>query len=119
MYLFQAKIPKSSYFKRASLFGFYYYYMGIFSAVQILSTLGYLIGNIACRTGSAITSDIIEVSITFGSCESIILSYVLVFLRFKHPVLRMNLKKTCNFKKQPFLMADEEEGEEIWLGSLI
>lgn len=83
MYLFQAKIPKSSYFKRASLFGFYYYYMGIFCAVQILSTLGYLTGNIACRTGSAITSEIIEISITFGSCESIILSYVLVFLRFK------------------------------------
>jgi hypothetical protein len=59
MYLFQAKIPKSSYFKRASHFGFYYYYMGIFSAIQILSTLGFLTGNIACRLGSSVTSKII------------------------------------------------------------
>lgn len=92
MYMFQAKVPKNTYFKRASVFGYYYYYMGLFSAIQILGTISYLIGNIACRTGSSFTAQIIEVSISFGSCESIALSFVLMALRFSHPLLKMKLK---------------------------
>lgn len=59
MYMFRAKVPKSSYFQKASVFGYYYYYMGLFSVIQALNTIGYLIGNISCRTGTGVTGKII------------------------------------------------------------
>lgn len=59
MYTFKTKVPKNAYFQKVSVFGFYYYYMGFFAIIQILSTVGYLVGNIACRTGSSTSDDII------------------------------------------------------------
>lgn len=119
MYMFSSKVPKSSYFKRASIFGFYYYYMGFYSVVQILSTLGYLIGNIACRSGSSFTAEIISISITFGSCVSIVLSFVLMGLRFSHPLVRMNIKKIFRSKKANLNISEENENEYVWLGQLV
>lgn len=108
MWMFRAKIPRSTYFQKASVFGYYYYYMGLFSVIQIFNTIGYLIGNVACRTGQEVTDKIIEVSITFGTCESVLLSFVLMALRFSHPVLRMKIKKMFRRKMKPGTNAEEE-----------
>lgn len=52
-----------------------------------------MVGNIACRAGSSYSSEIIKVSLTFASCFSVLLSYILIFLRFSHPIVRINIKK--------------------------
>jgi hypothetical protein len=49
MYVFGTKIPKNSYFKKVSVFGYYYYYMGLYSSIQLLTTVGYLTSFAACR----------------------------------------------------------------------
>lgn len=93
MHSFQARVPRNTYFKQVAVFGYYYYYMGLFCAIQLLSSVGYLVGNIACRSGSQYTSNIIDISVTFGSCESILLSYVLIFMRLAHPVMWAKIKR--------------------------
>jgi hypothetical protein len=49
MYVFGAKIPKNSYFKKVPVFKYYYYYMGFYSFIQVLGTVGYLAPFIACQ----------------------------------------------------------------------
>lgn len=93
MIMFKSKIPKSTYFKKVSVFGFYYYYMGCFIVIQAISSTGYLVGNIACLLNSSAASNIILISTTFATCSSILLSYVLMGLRFAHPLLRMKIRK--------------------------
>ena len=92
MIMFQSKIPKNSYFKKISVFGYYFYYMGIFSFIQIFNTVAYMVGNIACRSGLDYTSDIVKISLIIGNCFSLSLSFVLIFLRFGHPILRIKIK---------------------------
>lgn len=99
MVMFKKKIPKSSYFKKVSVFGYYYYYMGFFITIQLLSSIGYLLGNIACQLNSSIASTLISIATTFGTCQSIVLSYVLMALRFSHPLLKMKMRK-CLFKRK-------------------
>lgn len=99
MVMFKKKIPKSTYFKKVSVFGFYYYYMGFFIVIQAISSTWYLIGNIACLLNSSTAPTLILISTTFGSCSSIVLSYVLMSLRFAHPLLRMKIKKAIERKR--------------------
>lgn len=68
MVMFKNKIPKSSYFKKVSVFGYYYYYMGFFIAIQLLSSTAYLLGSIACQLNASIANTMITISTTFGSC---------------------------------------------------
>ena len=39
MYKFKQKIPKNSYFQNQAVFGYYYYYMGIFAFSQFLQSM--------------------------------------------------------------------------------
>lgn len=113
MLQFRAKIPRNDYFQKVAVFGYYYYYMGMFSLIQVATTISFMVGNIACRTGSPYSSHIITYSIFVSTIFSILLSYFLVLLRFAHPVVRIRLRQLlCGDEKS-------EEEEDPWLGNLL
>ena len=121
MYSFRANIPQNEYFRKESIFGYYYYYMGIFSFIQIGITISYMISSISCRTGSSITSDIVRISIIFSVCFSILLSFSQIFIRFSHPIVKIKIKQEICCKKNKDISSDDyfSLDEDIWLGSLL
>ena len=96
MIQFKNKIPKNEYFKKVAVFGFYYYYMGIFTFVQVFATVAYMVGNIACRSGYDYPSNLVTFSILSSTIFTILLSYFISLLRMSHPIVKM---KFVNFFK--------------------
>jgi hypothetical protein len=117
--MFKARVPKNSYFKKVSVFGYYFYYMGFFSIIQILSSTGYLLGNISCMLNASIANSMVKITITFGAIQSIILSFVLMGLRFSHPLLKMKIRKLLNKRRNQFDPEEESINDRPWLGSLL
>lgn len=95
--------------------------MGIYTVIQIGVTVSYMVSSISCRTGSQYTSDIVRISIAFSLCFSIFLSYVQIFIRLNHPILKIKLKKILCCKSDDISL--DEEGlsleDETWLGGLL
>ena len=121
MYGFRSNIPQNEYFRKESIFGYYYYYMGIFSIIQIAVTVSFMTSSISCRTGSALTSDVVRISIIFSVCFSILLSYFQIFIRLNHPIVRIKIKHyLCCFKNNDVSSDDYVSlDEDVWLGSLL
>lgn len=97
---FKSKIPKNSYFQKQSLFGFYFYYMGLFSSLQLLSTTSEIVGDIMCRFNTPVSDNTIKILFTVGNCLDILLAYVIFSLRISHPILQIKLKKIFKIYKK-------------------
>ena len=82
--------------------------MGIYTLIQIGVTVSYMVSSISCRTGSRYTESIVRISVAFSICFSIILSYVQIFIRLNHPILKIKLKKILCCKSDDISL--EEEG---------
>jgi hypothetical protein len=52
MIQFKRKLPKNDYFQKQALFGYYFYYMGIFVTIQLITSISYLISDILCKVNS-------------------------------------------------------------------
>lgn len=49
MIKFKRKLPSNEYFQKQSVFGYYYYYMGIYATIEVVSSLSFLISEILCQ----------------------------------------------------------------------
>jgi len=45
---FKSRIPKNTFFQHQSHFGYYYIYMIIFSGVEVVNSIIYLVGKVSC-----------------------------------------------------------------------
>ncbi len=52
MIAFRMKLPKNEFYKSQSLFGYYFYYMGVFAVTQIISSISYLVNDILCKVNA-------------------------------------------------------------------
>lgn len=121
MLKFRNKIPRNTYFLQQAVFGFYFYYMGIFCAIQCGTSLSFLVANILCRIESGPIS-IIGYAFSIGNSIQIMLSYVLFVLRFSHPILQLRLRKIFGILRPSDEETDgnrNDEEENSWVGCLI
>ena len=123
MHRFNSKIPKNEYFQKQAVFGYYYYYMGIYTFIQVAATTSHMISSIGCRSGSSYTSTLITVSNTLSIVFSILLSFALIFLRWSHPILQYRVRMLLCGKEDMSQLEEEENREmlenDTWLGCLL
>ena len=93
MYCFKTKMPKNEFFANQTLFGYYFIYMGVFVLTQLINTISYLASDIMCKLNVPNVIFKLHVFYSIGIVASICLSYFVVFIRFKHPLLVKKLKK--------------------------
>ena len=99
MYCFKTKMPKNEFFANQTLFVYYFIYMGVFVLTQLINTISYLASDIMCKLNVENVLFKLHVFYSIGMVASICLSYFVVFIRFKHPLLVKKLKKKFEIKE--------------------
>ncbi len=93
-------MPRNDFFAKQTLFKYYFVYMGVFVATQLINTISYLASDIVCKLNVDNVQFKLHIFYSIGIVSSIILSYVIVFIRFRHPLLLKKLRNTLGIKPQ-------------------
>jgi hypothetical protein len=72
--------------------------MGVFVATQFINTISYLASDIMCKLNVNNVQFQLHVLYSIGIVSSIFLSYFIVFIRFRHPLLIKKLRTGLGIK---------------------
>jgi len=67
--------------------------MGFFVCTQVISSISYLVSDIMCKVNTQDITAKLHILYSIGIFSSISLSYLLIFMRLKHPLLIKKLSK--------------------------
>lgn len=67
--------------------------MVVFSIVEGINTLLYLIGNLSCQTNSSDVQTVLQIQITITNCITVLLAFASVALRLGHPFIFHKIKR--------------------------
>ncbi len=93
-------MPRNDFFAKQTLFKYYFVYMGLFVATQLINTISYLVSDILCKLNVNNVQFKLHIFYSIGIVSSIFLSYFIVFIRFRHPLLLKKLRTTLGIKPQ-------------------
>lgn len=99
--IFKNSIPNSSFFRKLSVYKFYYIYIMLVACVQLIMSIGYTIGAANCNRQNP--DPLLNITMTAANCLILIHPVLLCFIRYKHPTVQKYIKKM--FKKK------EKKGE--------